>query len=84
MFGISEGKWRELNGLNTATEISNQPKLWEETLNIIEANKEKINNFMGKYYDKNTQIIFSGAGTSARSEERRVGKECRSRWSPYH
>ena len=26
-----------------------------------------------------------GSGTSAqRSEERRVGKECRSRWSPYH
>ena len=27
------------------------------------------------------------AGTTildARSEERRVGKECRSRWSPYH
>ena len=23
-------------------------------------------------------------GDSARSEERRVGKECRSRWSPYH
>src|SRR6266511_4639504 len=23
-------------------------------------------------------------GRSARSEERRVGKECRSRWSPYH
>ena len=22
--------------------------------------------------------------TSRRSEERRVGKECRSRWSPYH
>ena len=22
--------------------------------------------------------------TSQRSEERRVGKECRSRWSPYH
>ena len=32
----------------------------------------------------------SGAGKSSlcnalfRSEERRVGKECRSRWSPYH
>ena len=24
------------------------------------------------------------ADTKARSEERRVGKECRSRWSPYH
>src|SRR2546426_12119997 len=23
-------------------------------------------------------------GGAARSEERRVGKECRSRWSPYH
>ena len=23
-------------------------------------------------------------GEQARSEERRVGKECRSRWSPYH
>ena len=23
-------------------------------------------------------------GTLGRSEERRVGKECRSRWSPYH
>ena len=23
-------------------------------------------------------------GKSLRSEERRVGKECRSRWSPYH
>src|ERR1035441_1749843 len=23
-------------------------------------------------------------GTALRSEERRVGKECRSRWSPYH
>src|SRR6266498_1111716 len=33
-------------------------------------------------------IAFSVAaavqGAVARSEERRVGKECRSRWSPYH
>src|SRR3712207_8222728 len=29
---------------------------------------------------------WSGYGVTkhARSEERRVGKECRSRWSPYH
>ena len=27
---------------------------------------------------------FQKAGVSSRSEERRVGKECRSRWSPYH
>src|SRR5256885_12860250 len=28
--------------------------------------------------------LQSGGGGAARSEERRVGKECRSRWSPYH
>src|SRR5256885_8260204 len=27
---------------------------------------------------------FLGNDPSKRSEERRVGKECRSRWSPYH
>src|ERR1044071_47207 len=29
------------------------------------------------------EVPFSGSGQN-RSEERRVGKECRSRWSPYH
>ena len=30
------------------------------------------------------QYIVSIDAGSSRSEERRVGKECRSRWSPYH
>ena len=30
------------------------------------------------------KLIGGGADSVARSEERRVGKECRSRWSPYH
>src|SRR5574344_3053939 len=30
-----------------------------------------------------TEVTRTGCG-KARSEERRVGKECRSRWSPYH
>ena len=29
-------------------------------------------------------IVVSGDSVLERSEERRVGKECRSRWSPYH
>ena len=32
----------------------------------------------GDVYGKDTPI------EAERSEERRVGKECRSRWSPYH
>ena len=33
--------------------------------------------------EKETERRIEGEGTT-RSEERRVGKECRSRWSPYH
>ena len=44
---------------------------------------------------KNANVIVFGVGgvgsfaceaivRAGRSEERRVGKECRSRWSPYH
>ena len=35
-------------------------------------------------------VLLAGCGNQSastngkRSEERRVGKECRSRWSPYH
>ncbi len=29
-------------------------------------------------------LMADATVTVARSEERRVGKECRSRWSPYH
>src|SRR3989449_9164622 len=34
--------------------------------------------------EKNVQAGDSGDHFVDRSEERRVGKECRSRWSPYH
>ena len=33
------------------------------------------------YYVPNSKLTIRGM---VRSEERRVGKECRSRWSPYH
>src|SRR5256885_8326609 len=55
---------------------------------------DKIHYF-GRYslanFNKNSPPAFGIAGgpslsglNFARSEERRVGKECRSRWSPYH
>ena len=33
---------------------------------------------------KNNITLYSAHTNLDRSEERRVGKECRSRWSPYH
>jgi len=39
----------------------------------------------GKDYMGHGLVPLAGmAGPPERSEERRVGKECRSRWSPYH
>jgi len=39
-----------------------------------------VDQIAAKEFGKSTQL----ASLEIRSEERRVGKECRSRWSPYH
>ena len=40
--------------------------------------------FYEMYLSLNVYAILHGQVWRIRSEERRVGKECRSRWSPYH
>ena len=60
------------------------PKEIRRTLRIREGDPLEI------FTEQNGAIVlkkYSPIGelsTFARSEERRVGKECRSRWSPYH
>ena len=60
----------EAHGLARAIKESQEFKHYSELREKVEAN-ESINEML-----KNFQLT--------RSEERRVGKECRSRWSPYH
>ena len=50
--------------------IDGQRASWDEALN--------------KIADGFKNIIAEHGPDAVRSEERRVGKECRSRWSPYH
>ena len=38
----------------------------------------------GYLYHGRVKEVADAARNGGRSEERRVGKECRSRWSPYH
>src|SRR5690554_6491764 len=45
------------------------PSIWSPT---------SIEKYLGIYHHHQILLLF------LRSEERRVGKECRSRWSPYH
>ena len=52
---------------------------WMELESVIQSEvsqKEKQIQYANTYLKKKSRI--------ERSEERRVGKECRSRWSPYH
>ena len=53
-----------------------KPGILAEVTDFITVNKGNII-YLDQYVDHVENIFF-------RSEERRVGKECRSRWSPYH
>src|SRR3989449_1183774 len=45
----------------------------------------ELQQVIAKVADAPSTVLIQGeSGTGKRSEERRVGKECRSRWSPYH
>ena len=68
----------------------------EESIAYLQLQKpEEINSFLTYNYGMDDDrfplsFITEGQGSrgikdvATRSEERRVGKECRSRWSPYH
>ena len=44
-----------------------------------------LGSYMGVSFTVSDRRILTQSGLKGqRSEERRVGKECRSRWSPYH
>ena len=65
--------------------------LWQESkaLNALKVLKEKLAKQAlvlrdGKFQTIEAKDLVPGDIIKVRSEERRVGKECRSRWSPYH
>ena len=51
---------------------------------IAEDEKDMQNIIVDFMQQGGHSCILANDGVEARSEERRVGKECRSRWSPYH
>ena len=57
-----------------------QSSLNEDAVEI--SNRERMR--LGQELHDSVGQLLSGVTFLARSEERRVGKECRSRWSPYH
>lgn len=66
LLGINLEILNEINGLNTAKEITQQPTVWKEAVLNIKKNKNKINDFINKFSSiKDSRIILTGAGTSA-------------------
>ena len=78
---INEEENRLENSLRpkTLAEYIGQTKVKENMKVYIEAAKKR-----GEPLDHVLLYGPPGLGKTTRSEERRVGKECRSRWSPYH
>src|SRR2546422_11259873 len=57
----------------------------DSTAEMVQVNLNLINPSQPVAYDYEEGVTYAAAHVSwPRSEERRVGKECRSRWSPYH
>ena len=60
----------------------------EEDFELLPDPERIVNGLRDTGYNFNTAVADivdnSIAANATRSEERRVGKECRSRWSPYH
>ena len=52
-------------------------------ISIIRISGDEAFNTAGKLMQLSSTDVEK-IKTTTRSEERRVGKECRSRWSPYH
>ena len=83
-----------LNGIIRVTSISPSDFFYLERFIIPKTNAELVSNarnavsqqavgYAMRDVDEETAIFMSML-FPMRSEERRVGKECRSRWSPYH
>ena len=72
---------RNINNLRYADDATVMVEREEELKSLLIKVKEKSEKVCLKLTIQKTKIMASGP---IRSEERRVGKECRSRWSPYH
>ena len=69
----------------------NAMAIWQDLVDTcgFAAGYQSVRRFVSKLHPSQSPeacaVIETAPGEEAqRSEERRVGKECRSRWSPYH
>ncbi|ATZ17515.1 tagatose-6-phosphate ketose/aldose isomerase [Williamsoniiplasma luminosum] len=64
ILNFTEKELRENKGINTLTEILQQPQMWIQTSQIIQENAAEIQKFLQKNLHPTTKVILTGAGTS--------------------
>src|ERR1017187_3218138 len=80
-FGLGDMQslgFAETDAMGTASIAIHEP------FNINFSNPASYSSLKLTSLEFGAQSIFTKYSENRRSEERRVGKECRSRWSPYH
>src|ERR1039458_12353 len=94
---FSSGQLQALIAQDSLTGMTSNPAIFEKAIAQSAAYDEQIlalssvgQDASAIYEELSRQDVqraadeFRGVFDATRSEERRVGKECRSRWSPYH
>ena len=77
-FGRSDQPWDEYNYESLSNDLA-------DVMEFCEVKDATLVGFsMGGGEVARYMTNHAGLNVRSRSEERRVGKECRSRWSPYH
>ena len=87
--------WFRANEPNKVVHDTEYNEQWGMPANTCYSwNKNNAGMISGNYFEYTAESLINiipdpeptptPGGDPERSEERRVGKECRSRWSPYH
>jgi tagatose-6-phosphate ketose/aldose isomerase len=63
--GIEESELKSVRGFDTAKEIVQQPKIWQQVWDNIERDQSDIRGFFDDCLRDTKRIILTGAGTSA-------------------
>src|SRR5688572_20952532 len=83
-YDVLEGKEKVVSELRAAAKKADTIYIASDPDREGEAIGWHVMKLLGNDATKVRRVLFHEITKKARSEERRVGKECRSRWSPYH
>src|SRR3712207_9450347 len=78
-----ESYWGHVNPIGPRG-VYDEAKRYAEALTMAYHRQQGVDTAIIRIFNTYGPRMRPHDGRAIRSEERRVGKECRSRWSPYH